>query len=263
MSLEPSVVAALNKDYDLNYRMSDFKDKYKDVKSFKKSEHISTLGSYAFLIASNYVSDSDKWELIQALDEVKEQIKVIAEFPTDAKNESTEQFQLDEFKFKESVSAENEKTFFAMIRSVILFVISVSTTTALIWSFFVWVISVTKHTYYFRRIYQIVDRNIHPIKDNACNYLYNDIDNLDEDLSKLMEITKRLHKDYQTGGITETHYAFIVRNLDTAKKKLEDDLYRRLKMLFEDGNSISSDLLEKFFLSGFINSEQYFAMKNS
>jgi len=38
MSIEPSVVSGLNKDYKFNFRMSDFEDRYTDAPAEKNKE---------------------------------------------------------------------------------------------------------------------------------------------------------------------------------------------------------------------------------
>lgn len=267
MSIEPSVVASLNKDYDLNFRMSDFKKKYTDVDG-DKNKDISTLGSYAFLIASKDVKSSDIMELIGALHDIKGDIKRKILFPDNA----NEQFQLDEFDFFKSFKAENSRTFYSIVKDILLFIVSVTATTALVVTFLVWTISGIKQNYYFQQIYISVDNHIpRPLglDDNKGHFpvpitkanLTEEVTGLIRGIDRLMIITKNLHRDYQTGGITDTHYIFLISNLTLAKEELILGLYRRLKMFFERGNQLPYNELQNYYAAGFIDNEQYIDLK--
>jgi TRAP-type uncharacterized transport system substrate-binding protein len=260
MSIEPSVVAGLNKDYGLNFRMSNFEGKYTDDKnsSGKKNENISTLGSYAFLITSKSISNSEKWQLIKALHNAKENIKKDIEFLENGK----EYFQLDEFDFLKSVNSENTKTFYSRTKDVLLFLISVSATTVLIVTFLVWILSGIKQNHYFKAIYNALKKHDYPANKYTHNQLKEETENIYNCLNNLLKNLRSLHNDYTTGGITDTHYEFLIDNFDIAFNKLKEDLNRRLTMLFEEGKSISNDKLLKCYLSGFITSEQYCNLKN-
>lgn len=261
MSIEPSVVADLNKDYGLNLRMSDFKRKYIDT---LQSKNISTLGSYAFLIASKDVSSSDIMEFVGALHNIKSGIKKSIGLI----GGEEEEFQLDEFNFFESFKSDNSKSFYTTARNFILFLVSVTATTALAVTFLVWVVSGIKQNYYFQKIYLVVDGYMPPplgLDDNNSHFPVPVVkNNLTEEVSKLvrglnilMELTKKLHKDYQTGGVTDTHYVFLVKNIALAKNDFRVDLYRRLKVFLERENKIESEDIVKYFLAGFLDSDQH------
>ncbi len=259
MSIEPSVVAGLNKDYKFNFRMSDFEDRYTDAPA-EKNKEISALGSYSFLIASMDISNSDKGELIKALHNAKGDIKRDINFIGNGE----EQFQLNEFDFLKSVDAANTKTFYSRAKDILLFLISVFATTALIGTFLVWVVSSLKQVDYFRRIYHTVHTvNEHsPSKEsNDRSSLQGDIKKLDKGLNELFVIVKNLDNDYLTGGITETHYAFLTHELDRAQNILLEDLGRRLRVLVEGDDNITNNKLKRYYLSGFIDSEQYCDLK--
>jgi TRAP-type uncharacterized transport system substrate-binding protein len=263
MSIESSVVANLNKDYGLNFRISDFKRKYTDI-SGEKNKNISTLGSYAFLIASKDVSDTNIMELISALHDIKGNIKNEISFPENGK----EQFQLDEFNFYESFELKNTNAFFITLKNILLFIVTFITTMAMVLASLVWIISEFKQTAYFKKIYQLVDdympksqkiddhNSYFPLPRIKSN-LIEEIANLIRGLNGLMGISIDLHNDYQEGGITDKHYIFLTDNLKVAKEKLQSNLYRRLKIFLQRGNFITKNELKNYFISEFINNEQY------
>lgn len=245
MSIEPSTVAGLNKEFELNFKISDFKDKY--TADFSGHESISTLGSYAFLIASKDISYSDTMTLITALENKKTAMehKFIP-----SGNDDT--FQLNEFDFYKSVELANTNKYLSLVQKILLFVVPVFVATIAIARFLVWVVSWFKQNKYFKRMYDTVDNN----------NLNRDIKSLDKSLFEFLEISKNLNKDYQTGGITEDHYTFISDNLDKKINKIGGELYRKLKISIEDGEKVSLDDIKSYFLFGFINNDQYSDLKN-
>lgn len=242
MSIEPSVVAGLNKEFDLNFKISDFKDKY--TADFSDHKSISTLGSYAFLIASKDISHSDTMKLITALEDRKEAMKSISS--------DDDTFQLNEFNFYNSVELANTNKYLSLVQKILIFVVPVFIMTVAIVRFLVWLVSWFKHNKYFKRMYDAVD----------SNELDRDINSLDKSLFEFLEISKNLSKDYQTGGISEGHYTFISNNLDNKINKLGGELYRKLKISIEDGEKISLDDIKSYFSFGFINNDQYCDLKN-
>jgi TRAP-type uncharacterized transport system substrate-binding protein len=249
MSIEPSVVAGLNKEFELNFKVTDFKDKY--TKFPNKHKNISTLGSYAFLIASKDISNSDSMKLIKALEDSKLGIKGKLINP-DRENEK-DKFQLEEFKFYNAVKSKNTNKSWSLFQEILIFFVSVFAATAIVANFLVGILSKHKQNIYFQRICCTVDRydNLHG----------GDVHTLNESLIELIEISKDFQKDYQTGGVTDEHYSFISSNLDQKINKLGNELYRKLKVSIESGNKTHLDMLKNYFSSGFINSEQYNDLK--
>jgi TRAP-type uncharacterized transport system substrate-binding protein len=64
MSISPSFVAALNKDFDLNLRVSDFKNKYDPL----VTQDVSTIGTLAYLITSKATPDDDVLKMLKRID---------------------------------------------------------------------------------------------------------------------------------------------------------------------------------------------------
>jgi len=261
MSIEPSMVSVLNRDYNLNLRMSDFKRKYTNT---LKNKNISTLGFYTFLVSSKDVSSSDVMELVGALHNIKGNVKNIINLPDD----NSELFQLDEFDFFESFKSDNSKSTYTSIKKFILFLVSVVATTALVVTFLVWVISGIKQNFYFQKIYFVVDACMPPSLGVEYNNTHfpvpvvkinstEEVSNLVKGLNLLMEITQTLHKDYQKGGITDTHFSFLIQNTCSAKCDFREKLYRHLKIYLERGNKLSDDDIVRYFSAGFIDNAQY------
>ena len=65
MSINPSFVVALNKEFDLGLRLADFKNKYDSAKN------ISTIGTYALLITSRKTHNADVLTLLKKIDACK------------------------------------------------------------------------------------------------------------------------------------------------------------------------------------------------
>src|SRR5260221_3015383 len=64
MSISPSFITVLNKEFDLNLRVADFKNKYDE----QQMENISTIGTLAYLIASKSTPDDDVLRMLKRID---------------------------------------------------------------------------------------------------------------------------------------------------------------------------------------------------
>jgi len=63
IGIDPDLVAKLNKEYNINLTLTDFKDPYKNP--------LATCGSYCYLIASNDISDNDINSFLELLSDNK------------------------------------------------------------------------------------------------------------------------------------------------------------------------------------------------
>lgn len=70
MSINPSFITILNKEFDLNLRVADFNNKY-DV---QQMENVSTIGTMAYLIASKSTPDDDVMRMLKRIDTSKTRI---------------------------------------------------------------------------------------------------------------------------------------------------------------------------------------------
>lgn len=68
MSMDPSLVIQLNKEFNLNLSIADFKGKY------DSTHHLTTLGTFAYLISSRTVRDDIVLSLLNRLEDCKDRI---------------------------------------------------------------------------------------------------------------------------------------------------------------------------------------------
>ncbi|MBC7827346.1 MAG: hypothetical protein H7122_06350 [Chitinophagaceae bacterium] len=68
MSIDPSMVVRLNKDFNLSLRIADFKDKY------EQTDDVSTIGTLAYLIGSKTIRDNVVLSLLNKINASKDTI---------------------------------------------------------------------------------------------------------------------------------------------------------------------------------------------
>ena len=261
ISIDPSLVADINRHYSLNLRMADFRVR-KGLNNptiptiyGTQSEGISTLGTYAFLVASEDVPDRDKLELLRILDIEKGEIKKEMGIKTG------EHFQLEEFAFYESYEAEYKKLRWDILRSLVMFVVTVFGTFIVTLSLLVWVVSVLKQGAYFADIEHVYRQNLtDELQDQvkSSNDMINQtLVSLENGINTLRNLDSDLIKDYRTGGITDSHYrhllAAVDRCLDKMKEKLTPTLYAWLAL----NSDVEQKALAHYFETGLIDRSDF------
>ena len=68
MNISPSFVVTINREFNLELRITDFKLKYPQIKN------VSTIGTYAFLITSKLTFDADVWRVIKMINDSKDSV---------------------------------------------------------------------------------------------------------------------------------------------------------------------------------------------
>ena len=117
MSIDPSFVVLLNKEYDLDLRVADFKGKYDSTKN------ISTLATITYLIASKSIRDNEARQLLKKIDLAKDSIhRSLTRTPFKEDNQA-----LFEFGFFNIFNDEYENTNKQRMKEVIIFLLSVMT----------------------------------------------------------------------------------------------------------------------------------------
>jgi len=117
MSIDPSFVFLLNKEFGLGLRVADFKGKYKETRN------IGTLGTLTYLVASKSISDGDIRSLLKKLDNSKDSInKSLIHNPHRPENQA-----LCEFGFYKFFDDEYETSTKQRLKEVIIFLLSVMT----------------------------------------------------------------------------------------------------------------------------------------
>ncbi len=261
ISVDPSFIAQINNEYKVNLRMSDFKTIYEGAND------VTTIGSYAFLIASPDVKGSNISLLMKTLNENKGNIQKEMGVKT------SNHFQLDEFDFYNSYQSKYEKSRFSLWRDFLLFIVAVSSSSAIIIAFLLWLISTIKTNSYFDDITKIFSDNkifsvnfeenkkhlLTPLlKINQSNF----IENLLKSINSLNELKLKIYKDYNSGGITESHHKYLIDNLNLVKEELKETLGQRLYHHFSFNKQIlREETLHLYYSSGFIDHNDYVEIK--
>ncbi len=117
MSIEPSFVISLNKEFNLRLREADFKNKY------DSANNISTLATFTYLIASKSIRNDDVDRMLNKLHTVKNSIHRALIHPLD----TTKSLPLDEFGFFNTFDDEYEASIKLQTKEKIVFLLSVLT----------------------------------------------------------------------------------------------------------------------------------------
>ena len=117
MSIDPSFVVLLNKEFGLGLRVADFKDKYASTKN------ISTLGTLTYLIASKAIPDGVARSLLEKIDASKEAIH--RAMITGHHNDTT--LALKEIGFFNVFNDEFEASMHTRLKEIIVFLLSALT----------------------------------------------------------------------------------------------------------------------------------------
>ena len=251
MSIESALVHELNERYDVKLRGSTFKGKYDGY------DNTSTIGSYAFLVTSKDVPNLAVMELLRVLDNSTEEMKRDLAVGTD--------FQLEEFPFYETFRQQNQNFLMELMRNLLIFVVSVSITTAGALVFLSRVLSELKNVGHFRKLTKIYtdylpeNTNLDEgtgafpkpvIYDNQTGI----ISKLVMGLKELLVLSSRVRQDYDTGGVTMTHYEHLQTSIANLKEMFQRNLAQRLNE-FLSSNRISSDSLRHYYTAGYLRIE--------
>lgn len=267
MSIDPSMVAIITRKYGAGVRLADFKNKYVNT------ANTSTIGSYAFLVASKDVPNSDILELLKVLNKSKGLIKE----KVGAKE--SDDFQLDEFDFLNSFQAEHDKTFFHHLKDYFIFFLSIIVATAVVLSILLWVVSSNKQNRHFLRISKIAKDSIpgntelidqegdetakhqFPIPKVPDN-LNEIITAIIEGLKKLYELRVYINSDYRTGGITEKHHIYLLEHANRVKIKLQHILAQQFNEAFRKEGPINIEKFRAFYTQGYLIKDDYYTLKD-
>ena len=255
MSIDPVLLQKLNKSYGLRLHHTTFK------KIYDEGESISTIGSYAFLIASKDVPNSSIMELISILENSKKRMKEYKEYGS---------FQLNQIDFYSIFKREQEGFLMIFLRSLFLFIVSVVITTTGAMVFLQWVVSGYKQATYFRYITDLYSKFLpeNTIINEKDSPLPKPIiyENQNEIIARLVRgtaqslvLAKRIREDYKTGAITITHHRHLQNNLYSIKDSLQSNLAQRLNEVLENRKDVdvSQDLLRHYYTAGYLKRENY------
>ncbi len=253
MSIGSALVPALNQRYGIKLRGSSFKGKYDGY------DNTPTIGSYAFLIASKDVANSATMEFLKVLDQSKNKIK------QDLRLSAGKQFQLDEFPFYESFKQQHQSFLMELLRNLLVFLVSVSVTTAAVLMFLSWVVSGFKNVGYFRKLTKIYTDYL-PENTNLDEgsgafpkpVIYHNqtgiISKLIVGLKELLVLSSRIRQEYDTGGMTMSHYQHLQVGVANLKETFQRNLAQRFNE-YLSSNEIGPATLRHYYTAGYLRIE--------
>ena len=256
MSIDPTLIPMLNRTFGLRLRPTTFKNIYEG------GENISTIGSYAFLIASKDVPNSAIMELLYVLDRSKDKMAGYNEYDS---------FPLDQFDFMCTFKKEYQGFRMELLRNLFIFIVSVAGTTAAAMTFLVWITSEYKQVNYFRDIIKVyseclptntnLDEQKGPFPKPVIYENQNEIiSDLVRGIAKLLSVAQKIRRDYKSGGITMTHYRHLLDSLYEIKDIFQRNLAQRLNEVLEQKllpKKEQQELLRRYYTASYLTLKNY------
>ena len=152
---------------------------------------------------------------------------------------AVKKFQLEEFPFYETFRQQNQNFLVELMRNVLIFVVSVSITTAGALVFLSRVLSELKNVGHFRKLTKIYTDHL-PENTNLDEgtgafpkpVIYDNqtgiISKLVMGLKELLVLSSSVRQDYGTGGVTMTHYEHLQTSIANLKAMFQRNLAQRL-----------------------------------
>lgn len=262
IGISPTLTLEINDKFSTNYRVSNFKKKYKSY------EDINTLGSYCYLISSKDVDERINIEMLRRIAFIAEPLQERLEI------EDSEEikFQLEEIDFRSGVDSRETDINMEMYKSIGLFIISLLFSTFFAVWLLIWIFSSIKMARYFRLITRVY-KDYYPEAASIDKYsssVYlgnlpthgsNQINELIKGIDSLRRLKKDVRADYDTGGISESHFRNLLSSTQIALEEFRSALARAITNDVKQNNKNKSYLTNKeisnFFASSYLDSDQY------
>lgn len=260
LSVDPTIISEINKSFKTNYRQTDFKNKYSTSRS------TGTLGSYAYLIANKNVSETTIHKVLGSLHTVRPAIK--RSFKNIVFDDQTT-FQLDEIDFSSNLQKDIIRKKLKRLRALLIFCISVLVNATLTMVFLVWVFSSVKLAKYYKLITKIYKSSFP--KSTTIDYVSYSIPYIKTSknrtrrlgilvlgITDTFDILTEVRKDYDTGGITDSHFENLKLNLKQSLQDFRKAIFRNLYIqLNTKSHDIDRILLDSYLTESFLNFEDY------
>lgn len=260
MSIDPPIIPEINRKYTLRLRSTSFKNVYDG------GANVTTLGSYAFLIASKDVPKSATMALLDALDRAKTQMRT--ELDVGAKD-----FPLDEFPFAQSFKKQYDGFLVDLLKSALIFIVSVSLSSAAIMTFIGWATSGLRNVSFYReiqKIYDAIPKNTRLEQGDlpfAVPKIYSNqtmfIDAIVKGMRDMLTIGARVRKAYEVGGLIVSHQQHLLATLTRLSGVLQRNLHQRLDAFIKMGGSIDPSVLQRFHTAGYLTTEHRESLSQS
>ncbi len=262
--IDPSVLLEMNKRYEINLRPVTFGDVY------NKGRDIPTVGSYAYLICSKDVPKYVILKLLKILD--KNKVEISGERLT---GELTDRrrYLLDEYGSLHAFKKNYGSYVMDLMKNLFVFIVTTVITTVVILTFVIWCFSSYKQVGYFRRITKIytgllpentkLDGKTPPFYRPIINQYQNEIiSNLVRGIGGLIAVIQEVREDYETGGVTASHYSHLLESVWQLRDLFRRNLFRRLLEVLEarrlEGEfSVTDEFLRHYHTAGYLTSRDY------
>ena len=203
MSIDPSFVVLLNKEFNLGLRVADFKEKYAETKN------ISTIATLTYLIASKTIGDDDVLKLLKKIDISKDSIHhSLIHLTKRCKNaDFNYRLPLVEFGFFNAFNDEYEASMKLQSKEVIAFLLSIITL------FFPVFRSVSVFKYIWKR--WTINKKIDEVVANCGKTIEENI----EACSSISGLKEKVIDLYGDGLLSEAHYNPLMKRIAMYEKK--------------------------------------------
>jgi TRAP-type uncharacterized transport system substrate-binding protein len=244
ISISPSFINRLKDQVNFEIISSSFKTDYK-----KGGNHISTFGTFATLIASNDVENSDILETLKVLDEYKDEYSQLKEIP-----------------FYLNYANANKQEKMIKLRSLLIFISSVSASSIAVFFFFLTLISAKQKSKLVMALIE-VDKDI---KLNQPSLLHGNeeliqtnkafikINILYHGILKVDKINFEIKEAYDYGKLTDKTYASLIDQANKLKDEFTILLEKYLLLLNDQElNDNIKNAIKKVLKLGLVNINLY------
>ena len=256
ISVEPTLTDALNVKHQTNLRSTDFKDRY-TTNGKHYYDEVSTLGTYAYLVADKKTQYIDLLSVLEILNEAKGN-----------KAHPLARILNGEFDFLEYYRKQSYGRLALSLRSLLVFLVTVCTAYTASFVFLSWFISTRRQEKYLEVLARVVDENLpnneeYDTKESADSYLIplvqRDqtliVNKIIKGLNRLSELRKEISQDR---GVDDAHTTFLIGRIDQIVEKLRKNLGIRLNEVIERGDGeINETTLRKYFTADWITKDDY------
>lgn len=288
ISIDPSLTSELNQKYNLNLRITDFKNisTLEAIYSKINIDKVATFGTYCYLVSNKQIPPSDVRLMLM-------KIKKLAEKPFKDENHFKD-LPLNEFNFLDTYENTDKYAKASIIRNLLLFLSSVIISSITILSFYVWAISKIKHDACIDQLAEIakdVPDNLLPREEyekyekfmelstekkqeDIIGFLVPEINDdqvkiislkIIPSIHKLIESRIYLTSSFSDGELTDEHYTFLMERIDYLVNKFRKSLGLRLNELLSREsmkNTETLHLLRKYCTADYLTWDDYKTLKD-
>jgi len=251
VSISPALIADLNKSYDINLRMADFRNSRIEESAPRYLynsdgiEDVSTFGSYAFLIASSDIKQSEAREVVRrmGLDDFQLEVakKLKANFKT-AGADLIEKIQygssdtfpsnwdaegptpLQELRFSTFFEDKHSESKMLQRSRFMTFLISTLIGTAFLYVLFSRVISAVAMGHFFQRLRKLHDLKFGPFQQDDADIITAKKHELRCHLAESFDIENGIFSKFNAGVIYPQHYDTLISMVGLIQGRLRSEL---------------------------------------